>query len=148
MRIPRTALLVLVISVLTVVIAACSSNAPATLQDIPVYAGAQPAEAGSNFVTDAMVKAIEDSVAGQNLTSQINLYELPEGTQWTDVKQFYTDQVGDDWKASSDLTQEADVINIIGWQRGSGASEQALIVGQAEDPLSGKVFLLTGLFTE
>lgn len=148
MPIPRAALLLLITTALTVLLAACGGSAPVSLETIPVYTGAQPVAPDANFITDAMIKAIEQSNAGQDLTSQIGLYLLPEDAQWDDVKQFYVAEIGDDWEAEPGLTQEADVINIIGWQRGSGRSEQILIVGQAEDPLSGNSFLLTGLFSE
>lgn len=148
MRIPRTVLLLWLIVTLTVLLAACSGSAPATLQDIPVYAGSQPVDPGSNYITEAMFNAIGQSISDQNLTSQISLYSLPDGTGWDNVKQFYTGEVGGDWKAAADLTQESDVINIIGWQRGSGASEQVLIVGQAQDPLSNQEFLILGMFSE
>lgn len=148
MRMLRAALLLLTSTALIAVLAACGGSAPVSLETIPVYTGAQPVAPDANFITDAMIKAIEQSNAGQDLTSQIGLYLLPEDAQWDDVKQFYMAEIGDDWTAEPELTQEADVINIIGWQRGGGSSEQILIVGQAEDPLSGNSFLLTGLFSE
>lgn len=148
MRIPRTALLLLVITTVTVLLTACSGSTPTDLRDIPVYAGSQAVEPDSNYITDALFNAIGQSIADQNLASQISLYRLPEDTGWDSVKQFYTAEIGDDWNAAADLTQEAGVINIVGWQRGSGASEQVLIIGQAQDPLSTEEFLILGLFSE
>lgn len=148
MRTPRTALLLLALATVAVLLAACTGSTPTDLRDIPVYAGSQPVEPGSNYITEALFNAIGQSIADQNLASQISLYRLPEGTGWDSVKQFYTAEIGDDWKAAADLTQEAGVINIIGWQRGSGASEQVLIIGQAQDPLSNEEFLILGLFSE
>lgn len=148
MRFPRIALSLFALTMLIVLPTACSSGAPASLGDVPVFAGAEPADASANYITDAMVTSIEQSIAKQNLASEVSLYRLPEGTQWDAVKQFYTTEINDGWEPVPELTQEAGVINIIGWQRGSGASEQILIAGQAEDPTSGETFLLLGLFSE
>lgn len=148
MRYPRFTPLLLILIVLLALLAACGGSTPASLADVPVYAGAQPADAAANYITDAMVTAIQQGVDKQNLTSEINLYQLPEGTTWEAVKQFYTAEIGGDWQAAPEVTQEAGVINIIGWQRGSGASEQMLIAGEAGDPTSGATFLLLGLFSE
>jgi len=148
MRYPRFALSLLALAVLAVLLAACGGSTPASLADIPVYAGAQPVEASANYLTDTMATSIEQSIAAQDLTSEINLYRLPEGTTWEEVKQFYTTEVDDGWETAPEVTQEAGVINFIGWQRGSGASEQMLIAGQAEDTASGAIFLLLGLFSE
>lgn len=149
MRIPRIAVIFLVASATAMLLAACGgSPTPASLSDIPIFAGAEQAPAAGNTITEAMVSSIEQSIAKQNLTSDVKLYRLPDDTTWDDVKTYYTGAVGGDWKASDELTQEAGVINIIGWQRGSGNSEQVLIVGEAEDPVSGDHFLLLGLFSE
>lgn len=148
MHYPRFASLLLGVTVLAVALAACSGSASASLTDVPVFAGAEPVEASANFLTDAMVRSIQQSVAAQDLTAEINLYRLPKGTTWEAVKQFYTTGIGDVWQAAPEVTQETGVINFIGWQRGSGASEQMLIAGQAEDATSGTTFLLLGLFSE
>ncbi len=148
MRFPRSFVPLLVLAILMIVSAACTGAKPAVMADIPVYAGATPVDASADVITDAMVKAIQRSIAEQNLSSEITLYRLPDGTQWDAVKQFYTDQIVDDWKAAPEVTQEGGAINLIGWQRGSGASEQMLITAQTENPTSGTTFLLVGLFSE
>lgn len=113
-----------------------------------MFTGAEPVDAGSSIVAGTLISSIEQGMANQNLKSTVNLYRLPAGATWDAVKEFYNGQVAGDWKSVAELTQEAGMVNIIGWQRGGAASEQVLIAGQAADPVSGDNFLVLGLFSE
>ena len=113
------------------------------------FKGAAPEPAGTSIVADTMMKSIVDSVRDQGLGVQVRLFSLPEGTQWDDVVGFYAAELeADGWKAMPDLSQDADSVHIAGWNRGSGAAEQTVIIGQARDPVLERSILLLGLFSE
>ena len=126
-----------------------SSATPVAMGDVPVYTGAAPVEQGENFVVDAIVEGIEQSTAG--MTSEVGsmetgLYSLPAGTTWADVKSFYSSNLADtDWKAEDQFTDESETFNSVGWTRGSGAKEQALLVMVVPDVFDGGGALMVTL---
>jgi hypothetical protein len=68
---------------------------------------------------------------------------------WDDIKTYYNRELaGTDWTVEDELTTESEVISTIGWGRGSGSSEQALIVGHVVDVLGEGAFMIIGLFSE
>ncbi|MGD8488851.1 MAG: hypothetical protein PVJ23_10320 [Anaerolineae bacterium] len=141
----RVLLLVVLVSVL---LAGCGTE-PVPASSIPVYPGADAIAHGENEMVDQLAEIIQESAGDEGVGVEINLYRLPEGAAWTDVKAFYQNEIaGEEWVLEQNLSNESDVFSTIGWSRGSGASEQALIVGYIADVLGGQGFLITGLFSE
>ena len=66
-----------------------SSATPAAMTDVPVYSGATPMELGDNPLVDTIVDSVEES-AGEMGSIETELYTLPAGTSWADVKSFYS----------------------------------------------------------
>jgi hypothetical protein len=127
---------------------ACGTE-PVTMTDVPVYPGAVPMEVGQSQMADELAGIIQDSAGGEGVGVEINLYSLSTDTAWEDIKSFYTRELdGTDWAVEEQLTTESEVISTIGWGRGRGASEQALIVGHVVDVLGEGAFMIIGLFSE
>jgi hypothetical protein len=141
------AIFVLMILILVSVVS-CGTE-PVAVSEIPVYPGATLMERGQNSIVDELANTIRTSAEAEGVIVEMNLYSLPEGTTWDDVKSFYNDELGNtDWMSESNLATETDFFSTIGWSRGSAASEQALTIGYAADVLGNGAFLLIGLFSE
>ena len=140
---------VLVLAVLVPFLLAACGSEPVPISSIPVYPGAEPMARGDNEMVDQLAEIVTQSSADEGVGVEISLYRLPEGTAWDEVKAFYQTKVaGDDWVLEENLNNETDVFSTIGWSRGSGASEQALIVGYIAEMVGDTAFLITGLFSE
>ena len=109
-----------------------SSATPVAMGDVPVYTGATSVEQGENFMVDTIVAGIEQSaadMASEGGSIETELYSLPAGATWADVKSFYNSKLADtDWESEDQFTDESETFNSIGWTRGSGAREQALLI--------------------
>jgi hypothetical protein len=127
---------------------ACGTE-PVTMSDVPVYPGAELMASGQNQMADELAGIIRNSAGGEGVGVEINLYSLPVEISWDDIKTYYNRELaGTDWTVEDELTTESEVISTIGWGRGSGASEQALIVGHVVDVLGEGAFMIIGLFSE
>jgi hypothetical protein len=146
MRFARAFRYLILVSLL--LLCACAGGEPVSLSSFSLYPGATPAPSGSNFVADAVMSSIQQSLEDENFTSEVSLYQLPGDATWDAVQAFYAPQLDDDWKPVPELAQTAEGIDTAGWQRGGSANEQILILGRVADPLSGAAFLLIGLFSE
>ena len=113
---------------------ACGGPAatPVAIGGVPVYAGAKPVERGENFMVDAIVEGLvesAESMASEGGSMETRLYSLPAGTTWADIKSFYEAEMADaDLELESEFAEESDPFYSMGWTRGSGAKEQALLV--------------------
>ena len=65
------------------------------------------------------------------------------------MKGFYGEALGGgDWKAAAELDSSTDTISTAGWQRGSLASEQVLVLGFVPPLLDEGPVLIVSLFSE
>lgn len=127
---------------------ACGTE-PVMMSDVPVYPGAEPMAGGQSQMADELANIIRNSAGGEGVGVEINLYSLSAEISWDDIKTYYNRELaGTDWTAQDELTTESEVISTIGWGRGRGASEQALIVGHVVDVLGEGAFMIIGLFSE
>jgi hypothetical protein len=125
-----------------------SSATPAAVTDVPVYSGATPMELGDNPLVDTIVDSVEES-AGDMGSIETELYALPAGTSWADVKSFYSAQLADtDWESEPEFADESETFNSVGWTRGSGAQEQALLVMYVAELLDDGALMVTMLISE
>lgn len=127
---------------------ACGSE-PVAIGEVPIYPGAEMMERGQNEMADQMADVIRDSSGGEGITAEVNLYSLPAGTTWDDIKAYYSGELaGTDWVSEGDLNEEGDFFSSLGWSRGRATREQALIAGFVADMLGSDGFLIIGLFSE
>jgi hypothetical protein len=127
---------------------ACGAE-PVAMSEVPVYPGAVLMQGGQSQMADELAGIIRNSAGGEGVGVEINLYSLSTDTSWEDIKSFYTRELADtDWGVEEQLTTESEVISTIGWGRGRGASEQALIVGHVTDAVGEGAFMIIGLFSE
>lgn len=146
MRISRM-FVVLALFALTA-LAACGGSPPVTFSTIPTFDGATELQPGQNSLADTVAESMKGAV-GDQLTADFKLYELPPGTSWDAVQSFYTEQLGStDWKAATEMSTETEAFNTVGWQRGSLASEQVLMVGYMPEMLGNAPVLIVTLFSE
>lgn len=147
MKLVRTLGLTVVSLMFMAVLVACGGE-PVAMSAVPIFPNTSPLEAGQNSMADTIAETL-DSMVGDQLTSEINLYALPAEATWDDIKSFYATELAEtDWKTADELTQESTAINITGWTRGGLASEQVLVVGHSPDLLGDGAFLIVGLFSE
>jgi hypothetical protein len=133
---------------LLLVLAGCGGGSPATFASIPLVPDASELEAGSNQMVDMMVDTMTSSI-GDQAGVETKAYSLPDDADWAAIKQFYTDELdGSDWKPVPDMATESEVLNVVGWQRGSFASEQVLMIGYMPAFLDSEPVLLVSLFSE
>lgn len=127
---------------------ACGTE-PVMISDVPVYPGAEPMAGGQSQMADELAGIIRNSAGGEGVGVEINLYSLSAEISWDDIKTYYNRELaGTDWTAEDQLTTESEVISTVGWGRGRGASEQALIVGHVVDVRGEGAFMIVGLFSE
>ncbi len=84
---------VLVLAVLLLALVACGDS-PATLEDIPAYAGATAVKSGEDPIADTLVQNMEQDASlrgdlGVGGSIAQMAYRLPDGTTWDQVKSFY-----------------------------------------------------------
>lgn len=129
-------------------LAAC--GAPAVkMTEVPVFPGATPLDKGQNEIADAAADGLKQSVSAENVTADVQMYALPEGTNWDDVTKFYNDKLSSsDWKTSAEIAQDTEFFKVVGWTRGSLNSEQALGVGFGPEMLGNQPFLMVALMSE
>jgi hypothetical protein len=128
---------------------ACGGTAtPVSMGDIPVYPGATSAEAGEGTLVGIVIDTMEETAGTEDINLESKVYALPADATWSDVKSFYTDEIADtDWKATEEFAQETEGFSSIGWERGSGANEQVLVIALVTDPLEGGTFVIIMLFS-
>lgn len=148
MKLHKTVLTFVLAALILLAVAGCGTE-PVSISDIPVYPGAESMAPGQNEMADGLADVIQESSGGEGVNVDIKLYSLPADTTWEDIKSYYNGEMaGTDWKTEADLGNESEVFSTIGWSRGGGASEQALIVGYVADILGGDAFMIVGLFSE
>jgi hypothetical protein len=129
-------------------IAACGAQ-PIAIDQVPVYPGAQPMERGQNTLADSVADAMRQSAGEQGLNTQFRFFALPGGTTWDDVKGFYSDEMASaGWTPESALNVEGGAFQAIGWSRGSGNNQQALMVAYVSDVTGEGAFAIAGLFSK
>ena len=137
------------ISALLLAVLACRSSAPFTMEDLEVFPGATPLEAGQNNLADTLADSIRESAGVEGVEVEVQMYNLPPETAWAGVKSFYMKQTDSgDWQADESLLEETEVVSMAGWTRGGLASEQALLIAFTDDPFGGQPFLIVMLFSE
>lgn len=142
----RTLLALALAALLSVALAGCGGT-PATMASLATYPSATELQAGQNAVADSVAEALRGSV-GENLSSEVKLFNLPPGTTWDEVQAFYGEALQGDWKAAAELGSNNDTLSTAGWQRGSLASEQVLMLGFVPPLLGGGPVLIVALFSE
>jgi hypothetical protein len=124
-------------------LAACGAP-PVTMAEVPLMPQAGPLEKGKNPIADAASEAMDKALTSENLKSELKLYTVPADVTWDQVKAFYTEKLGSDWKVSDQMTQESEAFSAMGWTR--GGESQALVVGYGPDILgNGSPFLMVML---
>jgi hypothetical protein len=127
---------------------ACGTE-PVTMAEVAVYPEAEPMTVGQSQMADELARIIRNSAGGEGVDVEINLYSLSADVSWDDIKSYYSRELAEtDWTAEDELTTESEVISTIGWGRGRGASQQALIVGHVVDVVGDGAFMIVGLFSE
>jgi hypothetical protein len=139
----------LLLILLALILVACGGGDSVSFGDIPVYEGAVAIEPGQNDFADLVANLMSDASSTEDATSDVELYTAPEGTTWDDIKAYYDGELSDtDWESDTSLSQSNEAVSIAGWTRGSGGSEQALLIGHTADPLSSNAFIIVVLLTE
>jgi hypothetical protein len=145
----KTIISLLLVGLLAAMLITACGTEPVSLDDVPVYPGAEAMDRGQNEFADQMVDAIKESSGKENVDTDLKLYSLPPEATWSDVASFYSAELADgDWGAQQDLTEESEIFSSLGWTRGGGASEQALVVGHISDVTGDGAFLILMLFSE
>ena len=128
---------------------ACGGNTPAQLADFEIFPEAVPLAEGENTMADLLAESIAESAGTEGVKVDLDLYEIPPGTDWDEVQGFFTGQVkGGDWSLDNELSEDSDAVSTIGWTRGGVPNEQALLVAFADDPFGGSPLIIVMLFSE
>jgi len=130
---------------------ACTGSEPVTMADIPVYPDATLIESGDDPIVDMLVAAMEEGMAesGEDVNVEFKTYGLGSGVSWDDIKSFYEDELaGTDWETDPELSEDSAELGMVGWLRGSGASEQGLLVAYVADIFGDGATLLIVLVSE
>ncbi len=137
--------------VLALALAGCGGAQAFTLGELQVYPGAAQFDAAMNPTAAMMLELLEESVrqsSAEGLAMESALYTLPPTATWAEVKAFYTEQMGADWRVQTDFAEESEAFSSAGWSRGKSGSEQALFVGMVGDVAGDGAFLIILLATE
>ncbi len=128
---------------------ACGGSSPVTIDEIPVFPGATALQSGESPMADQLAQVVAESAGEEDVRSDIRLYSVPAGTTWEQIREYYTSELsGTDWEQDTQLDQNSEFFQSMGWTRGSLSSEQALVVGFTQDPFSGDSILMISLFSE
>jgi hypothetical protein len=129
-------------------VAACGAQ-PIAVDQVPVYPGAQPMERGQNTLADSVADAMRQSAGEQSLNAQFRFFALPGGTTWDNVKSFYSDELTKaGWSPESAMDIQGGAFQAVGWSRGSGNNQQALMVAYVSDVTGEGAFAIAGLFSK
>jgi hypothetical protein len=145
-RYKSTSIPVLGLLILALALACVGAGTPVPISDIPDYPGASIIDAAEDPVASLLIESMQEAAAADtDVDAEFNVYSLPGGTAWKDVKDFYIGAMKDTaWKSADDLTTDADVFHMIGWER----SKQALGIGFVPEEVGGTPLLLVMLATE
>ena len=141
-----TSIAVLGLLILALALACVGAGTPIPISDIPDYPGASIIDAAADPIASLLIESMQEAAAADTeVDAKFNVYSLPDGTTWKDVKDFYTGAMKDTgWKSADDLTIDEDVFHMIGWER----SKQALGIGFVPEEVGGTPLLLVMLATE
>ncbi|MFP4344426.1 MAG: hypothetical protein ACLFU8_07030 [Anaerolineales bacterium] len=147
----RTLGLTLVV-LMVLLLAGCGGGEPTSMDDIGVYPQAEVLAEGQDTMADEMrnlmQEALEESTE-EGVGVESDLYLLPGGGDWEDVKDFYSGELdGSDWQVEEEFTEESEQFRSIGWSRGSGAGEQAFVVAYIPSFTGDDAYLMTFLVSE
>lgn len=163
MRTTQRLLVLIAMLVSAMLLGACASK-PATLADLPVYAGAVELKPGESNLADTLQQNGQQSTAmGQALgtggTTEQKGFDLPAEATWDQVKAFYTDKLkASGWaegmsgpgasianQAMSQATQGNDLFQMTIFSK----DKQTLTVMRVADPTDAtKVQLILSLSTQ
>lgn len=123
-------------ALILILVTACSQSieptataGPVGIDDIPVYGGATPIDAGDSIEALMVIVAMETEIADTDITLKTAAYSLPADATWDDIKAFYTKALeSTDWKQKEKLTNESTEHKSIGWRRGAGPGKQILLI--------------------
>lgn len=79
------------------ILAACGGAEPVSISELPVYPNAIALQAGESTIADTLVTNVEQNESLQEAMGGIGTqieqkgFQLPEGTSWEDVVQFYSE---------------------------------------------------------
>jgi hypothetical protein len=119
---------------------------------IPLPPGAElanpegPEEVPIDLTQGDMGDAVVDTIG----RPRIEIYALPAETDWETVTQFYAEQLkSGDWKSEPRFSRQKGYYEMMGWTRGAGPNQQALLVAFLEKPEgASRNYLLVALAPE
>jgi hypothetical protein len=121
-----------------------------SMADIPAFPGTEPLQEGENVVADMTASSLE-TMLGEEVTTELEAYALPEGTTWDEVKEFYEDEISDDtWTYNTEISDEtSEDLKMAAWTTGGGfTAERVIMVAYVPDVMSENVGLIVGFFSE
>ncbi len=116
----RIALLCVLAWILVFVLAACGGLEPVTMDNIPVFAGAQlTTNADYMTLSDAMMTALKDSGQLKSENLETRIYTAGKSTAWESVQQYYdTELAKANWMTNAKLAYNSPTVHGKGWIRG------------------------------
>ena len=136
----------------TLIVAACAALAlaacgaePLTLADIPAYPAASALAPGQNPLADSLAETMRSSSGGPDV--EVAAYALPADAALEQVEQHYDGALpGAGWAPAAELATSNESFRTRGWRRGSGPSEQVLMIGYLPPALGDPPALIVSLF--
>lgn len=137
------------LALLVLLLAACGgARPPQTMDALPVFPEASELPAGANPLAEQVSEAMLAAI-GANLSAEVRLLQLPAGSDWASVEQFYREELADtDWQIAEELTSAEGSLTTAGWQRGALAGEQVLMLGYLPASPDAAPVLIVALFSE
>jgi len=106
--------------ILLAALTACGSPAPLTMDNLPIYTGAQTTtNADYLAITTSMTDAMKQSGQIKAEGMETRTYTANKDTQWADVEKYYDAELSKaEWKTDPQLTSNDPTVHGKGWMRG------------------------------
>ncbi len=129
---------------------ACSGQAGLTLENLPIFKDSVKVEPDINSVVAAVISAFETARDQEGVTAEAQVYTVPAGKTWENIKTFYEEELKSEWAENEALMAgDTSEVQQMTWTRkGFLTRDQILVLAWVDDKDTGAKFYMLMLYSK
>ena len=129
---------------------ACSGQASVTLENLPIFKDSVQVEPDINSVVAAVISAFETARDQEGITADAQVYTVPAGKTWENIKTFYEEELKGEWTENDALmAEDTSGVQHMTWTRkGFLTRDQILVLAWVDDKDTGAKFYMLMLYSK
>lgn len=117
-----------------------STSQPTSASELPLFPDAKPFDSSSPMA--AAVDSMKQQMAQQQSNATVDIYELPSGVKFEQVKTFYNDELGKQGYSELKNQQQAQMPQGAGMAIWTNGSDEAVSLMVMDNPMGGAILII------